>query len=142
MDRERRIRLALVVPCFQEESALPRTNDVLTSLLLKMSEAGLVGDDSYIVYVDDGSTDGTWGLISGYACCRVKGIRLSRNFGHQYALLAGMEYVAGNCDACVTIDADLQDDPSVIPDMVRAYMDGSEIVLSLIHISEPTRPST
>ncbi|MFG6426493.1 glycosyltransferase family 2 protein [Lepagella muris] len=128
MDRERRIRLALVVPCFQEESALPRTNDVLTSLLLKMSEAGLVGDDSYIVYVDDGSTDGTWGLISGYACCRVKGIRLSRNFGHQYALLAGMEYVAGNCDACVTIDADLQDDPSVIPDMVRAYMDGSEIV--------------
>lgn len=63
MDRERRIRLALVVPCFQEESALPRTNDVLTSLLLKMSEAGLVGDDSYIVYVDDGSTDGSGDLF-------------------------------------------------------------------------------
>jgi len=104
-----------------------------------MIDGGEISSDSFIVYVDDGSHDHTWEVITSLSedaypsgadktSVLTEGVRLSRNFGHQYALLAGMEYVADNCDACVTIDADLQDDPTVIPDMIRAYKRGAEVV--------------
>lgn len=128
MRSEGKIRLALVVPCMDEEAALPSTHPRLLSLLAEMERDGIVSPESFIVYVDDGSTDRTWNLISSYAGDNVKGLRLSRNYGHQYALLAGLEYVFGRCDACVSIDADMQDDPSVIPGMVKAYAEGAEIV--------------
>lgn len=128
MRSERKICLALVVPCMDEEDALQCTHPRLLSLLAEMERDGIVSPESYIVYVDDGSTDRTWDLISSYAGENVKGLRLSRNYGHQYALLAGLEYVCGRCDACVSIDADMQDDPSVIPGMVKAYAEGAEIV--------------
>lgn len=130
-------RLAVIVPCFEEEAVIHHTHEVIGRLLGRMIESGDISDDSYILYVDDGSSDGTWDAIAGIssggadgdaAPVAAKGIRLSRNFGHQYALLAGMEQVAGECDACVTIDADLQDDPSVIPEMIRAYKRGAEVV--------------
>lgn len=125
------IRLSVVVPCFREEQSLPETHRELTSLLDRMIDGGEISEDSFILYVDDGSDDGTWRLITGFSSPRVKGLRLSRNFGHQYALLAGMEYVADKCDACVTIDADLQDDPLVIPEMLRAHKDGAEVVYGI-----------
>lgn len=123
-----KLTLAIVVPCLNEEEALPRTHCALSVLLASLREEGEISGDSFILYVDDGSTDGTWEFIRRSSSRETRGIRLSRNFGHQYALLAGMEYAAGRCGACVTIDADLQDDPSVIRSMLEAYRDGAEVV--------------
>lgn len=133
------IRCAVIVPCFEEEAALHSTHRVLTDMMGRLIDNGDVSEDSFILYVDDGSRDITWQLITSFTKnggvrtdderrVHVEGIRLSRNFGHQYALLAGMEYAAGKCDACVTIDADLQDDPTVIPEMIGAYKRGAEVV--------------
>jgi len=122
------IRLAIVVPCYNEQEVLPETNRRLLDLLAKMHSHALVSADSGIYYVDDGSRDGTWVLIEGLAAAdtRVHGIKLSRNRGHQIALLAGLLTVEG--DALVSIDADLQDDVAVIETMVREHLSGAEVV--------------
>lgn len=121
-------RLAIVVPCYNEQEVLPETNRRLLALLDRMQVAGLVTVDSGIYYVDDGSRDATWSLIESLAGAdpRVHGIKLSRNRGHQIALLAGLLTVDG--DALVSIDADLQDDVAVIEKMVLAHRDGAEVV--------------
>jgi glycosyltransferase involved in cell wall biosynthesis len=122
------IVLDLVVPCYNEEEALPETHRQLTALMEGMCRSNRISERSKIYYVDDGSQDETWALI-GELCrndARVAGIRLSRNFGHQSALLAGLFTADG--DAVVTIDADLQDDIEVIPEMVDHYLAGHEIV--------------
>ncbi len=121
-------RLAIVVPCYNEEEVLPETNRRLLELLGRLREAGAVSPESAIHYVDDGSRDGTWSLIESLAAAdaRVHGIKLSRNRGHQAALLAGLLTVEG--DALVSIDADLQDDVSVIEQMVAEFRQGAEVV--------------
>ncbi|HTO16653.1 MAG TPA: glycosyltransferase family 2 protein [Edaphocola sp.] len=121
--------LAIVVPCYNEEEVLPETAKRLTALLGSMIENKFINDNSYILFVDDGSNDATWHLISelcklGKSC---KGLKLSRNFGHQNALLGGL-YSANDTDIVVSIDADLQDDLNAIKDMVIKYMAGAEIV--------------
>ncbi len=118
----------LVVPCYNEEEALPETHRQLAALMETMCRSNAVCAQSKIYYVDDGSQDGTWALIGALSKLdsRVVGLRLSRNFGHQSALLAGLFTATG--DAVITIDADLQDDISVIPEMVANYRTGSEIV--------------
>jgi glycosyltransferase involved in cell wall biosynthesis len=123
-----KVRLAIVVPCFNEEEVLPETNRRLLALLTRLQEMQLTSADSSVHYVDDGSKDRTWSLIESLAAAddRVHGIKVSRNRGHQNALLAGLMTVEG--DALVSIDADLQDDVSVIESMVRAFLDGNEIV--------------
>lgn len=123
-------RLAIVVPCYKEEAALPASLEVLTALLDSLAAEGAAAADSFIMCVDDGSPDGTWAIIerAHMADRRVKGISLAHNRGHQNALLAGIEAVADICDAAVTIDADLQDDPQAIRQMLRCYADGAEIV--------------
>lgn len=120
--------LAIVVPCYNEEEVLPETNRRLLQLLARLHLEGLISGRSSICYVDDGSRDGTWALIEklGLADGRVHGLKLSRNRGHQVALLSGLMTVEG--DALVSIDADLQDDENVIEQMVREYLDGAEIV--------------
>ena len=122
------IQLAIVVPCYNEEEVLPETNRRLTALLARLCESQLISADSGVHYVDDGSKDGTWPLIESLAALdpRVHGIKLSANRGHQNALLSGLLSVDG--DAIVSIDADLQDDVSVIEAMVLAFVDGAEIV--------------
>ena len=122
------VRLAIVVPCFNEEEVLPETNRRLLALLDRLQCQGLINGQSAVHYVDDGSKDGTWSLIESLAACdaRAHGIKLSRNRGHQNALLAGLLSVEG--DAVVSIDADLQDDVSVIEAMVQAFAAGSEVV--------------
>ena len=122
------ILLAIVVPCYNEEEVLPETNRRLLVLLGRMQANDLVSPDSRIHYVDDGSKDGTWALIESLAAedSRVRGIKLSRNRGHQAALLAGLLTVEG--DALVSIDADLQDDVAVIEAMVREHQGGAEVV--------------
>jgi glycosyltransferase involved in cell wall biosynthesis len=122
------VRLSIVVPCYNEQEVLPETNRRLLDLLSRMQSAGLVAVTSEVYYVDDGSRDSTWTLIEQLAAAdpRVRGIKLSRNRGHQMALLAGLLTVEG--DALVSIDADLQDDVNVIESMVREHLGGAEVV--------------
>ena len=119
----------VVVPCYNEEPALGATDAKLREILGRMVASGEVSRESRVVYVDDGSTDGTWGLIERLARAEgVEGVKLSRNSGKENALWAGMMRSRGSCDALITIDADLQDDPEAIPEFVRAYAGGAEIV--------------
>lgn len=122
------VRLAIVVPCYNEQEVLPETNRRLLALLDNLLGQELITADSRIHYVDDGSQDGTWALIESLAAAdpRSRGIKLSRNRGHQAALLAGLLSVEG--DAVVSIDADLQDDAAVIESMVREFIAGAEVV--------------
>lgn len=121
-------QLSIVVPCYNEQEALPETNLRLLGLLDRLALAGLINMASSVYYVDDGSRDGTWSLIEELAAAdkRVHGIKLSRNRGHQLALLAGLLTVEG--DALVSIDADLQDDVNVIEAMVHEHLAGAEVV--------------
>jgi polyisoprenyl-phosphate glycosyltransferase len=120
--------LAIVVPCYNEEEVLPETARRLGDLVERMVRAGKVSSDSTIRFVDDGSRDRTWPLIEELAASnpRYRGVKLSRNRGHQNALLAGVFSAEG--DAVVTIDADLQDDIEVISQMVDHFIAGTEIV--------------
>lgn len=124
-------RLGVVVPCYNEEEVLPETGRRLIELLDHMTSLGLVSQGSGIYFVDDGSKDRTWAIIENMAAkdSRVHGIKLSRNRGHQNALLAGLFGAEG--DALVSVDADLQDDISVVEEMVRKHRDGVEIVLGV-----------
>lgn len=99
--------IAIVVPCYNEEAALPISVARLLGLLDRMSADGLVSPDSYILCSNDGSRDGTWGVIERLHADdkRLKGISLAHNRGHQYALLAGLMAVKDLCDAAVSIDA-------------------------------------
>lgn len=120
--------VSIVVPCYFEEQALPQTVRVLSTLLQSWVAEGTVSTKSEIILVDDGSTDGTWTVITD-AHSRdqaIKGVRLSRNSGHQNALMAGMEEAKG--DFVITIDADLQDDVGVMRDMIRDAIQGVDIV--------------
>ena len=120
--------LAIVVPCFNEEEVLPATATELLALLERLTRKGTVACDSFVCFVDDGSTDRTWQIVDALAAAHpaVSGIALSRNRGHQNALLAGLFGV--HADAVVSIDADLQDDPDAIEEMLRAYASGADIV--------------
>jgi len=120
--------LSLVVPCYNEEEVLPSTNERLLALLQELKNMKLISEESNIYYIDDGSKDGTWNYISNLALEKecIHGIKLSRNFGHQSALLAGLLTVES--DIIISIDADLQDDISVIKEMVSHYEQGSDIV--------------
>lgn len=122
------VRLAIVVPCYNEEDVLPETNRRLLALLTKLRELQLISVGSSVHYVDDGSKDSTWSLIESLAAIdtRIHGVKLSANRGHQNALLSGLLSVEG--DAVVSIDADLQDDVAVIEAMVREFVGGAEVV--------------
>ena len=130
---ENRARLAIVVPCYNEEAVIEMSNSVLVEKLNDLIHEGLISEDSYIYYVNDGSKDNTWNLLvklhEQYSC--VNCLRLSRNRGHQNAVMAGMMNAMDNCDCCITIDADLQDDVDVIRDMVINYLKGDQIVLGV-----------
>jgi polyisoprenyl-phosphate glycosyltransferase len=120
--------IAIVVPCYNEEEVLPETTRRLTALLGRLVAAGKANPESRIVYVDDGSHDGTWQSIERLSSAdpRISGIKLARNVGHQRALLAGLLTARG--DALISIDADLQDDVDAIEQMLDAYHAGDEIV--------------
>ena len=122
--------LAIVVPCYKEEAVLHETHKRLSQLLDRLTTDERISPKSYILYVNDGSTDRTWEIIkefyknTSYAC----GLNLAGNVGHQNALMAGLNAVKERCDAAISIDADLQDDVNVIPEMVERYMEGNDIV--------------
>jgi glycosyltransferase involved in cell wall biosynthesis len=122
------MKIGIVVPCYNEQAVLPETVSRLGALLARMAAQGQISADSGVWLVDDGSTDATWeGIrLAVRQDARFHGIRLSRNRGHQSALLAGLELAKG--DAVITIDADLQDDVTVIEKMVDLCRGGSDIV--------------
>ena len=120
--------IEFVVPCFNEEEVLPLTVPTLLDLLSRLISDGLVDSSSSIIFVDDGSTDKTWELIQDYSANSqsVVGLRLAQNAGHQNALLAGLEY--SSAEITLSIDADLQDDLDVIPEMIRKALNGCDVV--------------
>ena len=122
--------IAIVVPCYNEEQALPLSVPKMLEMLDELSGLQLASPDSYILLCNDGSRDATWSVIERMhiADRRVKGISLAHNRGHQYVLLAGLMTVRDKCDAAISIEADLQDDPRAIIEMVRKFNKGVEIV--------------
>lgn len=123
--------LSLVLPCYNEEEVLPETTRRLGELLARLKASGEIAEESAVFYVDDGSRDRTWNMIREYADQHVDicGIKLSRNRGHQNALLCGLMSTPG--DVLISLDADLQDDLEAIPKMVAAYRAGNEIVFAV-----------
>ena len=129
-EQERGRVLYLVIPCYNEEEVLPETSKRLTAKFGAMIERGLISQDSKIVFVNDGSKDHTWQLIRQYheENPMIQGINLSRNKGHQSALLAGLMTVKEYCDMAISMDADLQDDVDAIEQFVEKYYEGCEVV--------------
>lgn len=124
------IKLAIVSPCYNEEDILEISASVLLRVMESLRNKGKISRDSFIVFVNDGSKDSTWSIISRLHSDNpvVKGINLARNVGHQNALMAGMMTVTDICDAAITIDCDLQDDVEAIEKMVDRYQEGFDIV--------------
>jgi len=123
------LRVYFVIPCFNEEEMLPFTIQKMGEKLQSLIEKELISDKSKVVFVDDGSRDRTWDLIKAAAEDeRFLGVKLSRNCGHQNALMAGMSYAVKFADCIITLDADLQDDINVIDEFIQKYKEGYEIV--------------
>lgn len=122
--------LYLVVPCYNEEEVLPETAKRLKEKFGKLIEEEKISPESRICFVDDGSKDKTWSIISALheENSLFRGIKLSRNKGHQNALMAGLMTVKDECDAVISMDADLQDDIGAIDDMVERYKEGYDVV--------------
>jgi glycosyltransferase involved in cell wall biosynthesis len=122
--------LYIVVPCYNEQEVLPITTERLREQLKTMIDAQLVGEESRILYVNDGSIDSTWQIIEEHAREHkdVCGVKLAGNVGHQNALMAGLEAACERADIIISIDADLQDDVKVMTEMVEKYHQGCDIV--------------
>ena len=123
-------KLYIVIPCYNEEKVLPLTAPLFLSKIKDLHEAGLISEDSRILFVNDGSRDSTWEIIKQLSNedPHYKGISLSRNRGHQNALLAGLMEAKDQCDITISIDCDGQDDIGAMDEMVEAYLAGSDIV--------------
>jgi glycosyltransferase involved in cell wall biosynthesis len=122
--------LAIVLPCYNEEPLLESTVNRLLLLISEMRVEKMISGDSFILFVNDGSTDHTWECIERLHAENpmVKGLNLTHNVGHQIAIMAGMMTAVEHADGVVTIDADLQDDVTCIPEMVQYYREGYDVV--------------
>ena len=123
-------RLYIVVPCYNEEQVLPATAERLKEKMTALIGAGTIAKDSRVLFVDDGSKDGTWSIIAGLNAADglFEGVKLSRNRGHQNALLAGMYTATERADMIISMDADLQDDIGAVDEMLDYYYQGNDVV--------------
>lgn len=123
-------RLYVVVPCYNEEEVLGETNKRLNEKIKKLIQKKKISEDSRILYVNDGSKDKTWDIIEDLhkESPYVEGVKLSRNRGHQNALLAGLMTAKNYADIIISMDADLQDDIDAVDEMIDKYYDGCDIV--------------
>ncbi len=119
-----------VVPCYNEEAVLPETIKRLTAKLNQMIGNGKVSEESRMLFVDDGSKDNTWNIIEEQSKQNkyVGGVKLSRNRGHQNALVSGLMTAKEHCDCAISLDADLQDDIEVLDEFVDKFMEGCQVV--------------
>lgn len=124
------IKLAIVSPCYNEELVLKESAERLTELLSRLADNQKITHDSFVLYVNDGSKDRTWEIISELHQANpfICGLNLAHNVGHQNAIMAGMMTARNLADAVVTIDADLQDDLQAIEKMVDLHAEGNEVV--------------
>jgi glycosyltransferase involved in cell wall biosynthesis len=124
------IKLAIVSPCYNEEAVLDISAKRLNQLFDRLIEQQMISPDSFVMFVNDGSKDQTWPIISRLHSDspRFKGLNLAHNVGHQNAIMAGMMTAKDMADAVVTMDADLQDDLEAIPQMIEAYNQGYDVV--------------
>ncbi len=125
--------LFLVIPCYNEQEVLPETAKRLREKMAQLCDSGKISTRSCVCFVDDGSKDDTWQIIEQLHRQEglFRGIKLSHNQGHQNALLAGLMTVKDECDAAISMDADLQDDINAIDQMVDAYLTGNDIVYGI-----------
>ena len=124
-------RLAIVVPCYNEEEVLKIASEALRGTLDDLIAKGKIAEDSFILFVNDGSKDRTWELIEEEHQAhpvQVRGVKLAGNVGHQFALTAGLITAKDMSDVTVSIDADLQDDVTVIEEMIDKFHAGNDIV--------------
>lgn len=123
-------RLFCVIPCYNEEEVLHETASRLEAKIKSLVAAGKISEDSRILFVNDGSRDKTWSIINELheKSELFQGINLSKNMGHQNALLAGLMTAKDLCDAAISLDADLQDDINAIDEMVEKYLNGADVV--------------
>ncbi len=124
-------RLAIVVPCYNEEEVLKIASEALRKVLDDLAAKNKIAQDSFILFVNDGSKDRTWELIRQEHDLyphRVRGVKLAGNVGHQFALTAGLLTAMERSDVTVSIDADLQDDVNVIEEMIDKFHAGNDIV--------------
>ena len=124
------MKLCLVIPCYNEEEVLPETSKRLKIKMAQLQKDGLISTDSRVIFVDDGSKDKTWDLIAALHQENPLfwGVKLSRNRGHQNALLAGLSVAMDKADAVISMDADLQDDINAIDAFIEKYNAGAEVV--------------
>ena len=122
--------LSIVVPCYNEEDILSKTTKCLSEKLSNLIKLSKINEKSFIVFVDDGSKDKTWEVITDFILhnSNIKGVKLSKNYGHQNALMAGMNFVKNKCDCLITIDADLQQDIDAVDLFIEKYLEGNEVV--------------
>lgn len=122
--------LTIVVPCYNEEAVFHQTLTALSGVILELIKEGLIDKKSRLLFVDDGSQDQTWALIqtASQTASFVTGLKLAKNFGHQKALLAGLETAAQQSDCLISVDADLQDDIEAIRLFVIKYLEGYDVV--------------
>lgn len=122
--------LYIVIPCYNEEAVLPVTAPMFLEKINQLTARGKISDDSRILFVNDGSKDKTWEIISTLAKqdVRYMGISQSRNRGHQNAVLAGLMEAMNRCDITISIDCDGQDDINAMDEMVDKYQDGCDVV--------------
>lgn len=122
--------LSIVIPCFNEDAVLPITAPLVRNVVDGLIRRGKISQSSFILFADDGSTDGTWGVICNLHSSdkMYRGIRLSRNRGHQNALLAGLLSAKDRADAVVSVDCDGQDDFAAIEKMIDEFLSGNDIV--------------
>ncbi|MDD6635158.1 MAG: glycosyltransferase family 2 protein, partial [Ruminococcus sp.] len=120
----------LAIPCYNEQEVLPETSKQLREKMNSLINSGKISDKSRIVFINDGSADNTWQIISElHSSDKIfQGIKLSRNKGHQNALLAGLMTLRDKCDAVISLDADLQDDINAIDEMIEKFINGCDIV--------------
>ena len=123
-------KLMAVIPCYNEEAVLPETSRRLAAKMADLEQKGLITPDSRVLLVDDGSKDRTWQLICDLHKQNplFEGVKLSRNRGHQNALLAGLMTAKGRCDISISMDADLQDDMDAMDQFIQKYNEGCDVV--------------
>ncbi len=128
--------LSIIVPCYNEEEIIEWSANTLSDFLNSLKKEALINIESYLCFVDDGSKDKTYETLNKLRIDNqyLRIIKLSRNFGHQAAILAGLKYAKKKCDCAITIDADLQDDHTTIKSMIGKFNSGAEIVYGIRNI--------